>query len=77
MTSFFTFAKNDLLKGLIVAVLAAVATWLAQVLNAPGFDWYAIQWDEVVRIAVMAGTAYLSKALLTTKEGAFLGAVKL
>jgi len=61
------------LKGLVVAVAAAVFTWLAQAFNAPSFDFATIHWDELLKIAVMAGAAYLSKNLFSTADGKFLG----
>jgi hypothetical protein len=42
-------------------------------LHAPGFDYATIQWDELLKTAVMATMTYLSKNLLTTKDGKFGG----
>lgn len=69
MSGFFSLDRKDLLKGLVVAVLAAVLTWAAQVLNAPGFDVSSVQWSEIARIALMAGFSYLGKNLMTAENG--------
>ena len=63
----------DWLKGLVVCVLAAVFTSLAQALNAPGFDFHTFDWGEVVRVAFAATAAYLGKNLLTSSDGKVLG----
>lgn len=75
MSSFFRLNSKDFAKGLVVAVLAALAAYFAQVLNVPGFDFVDIQWDEIARIAVMAGLSYLGKNLVTTKDGKVFGAI--
>ena len=67
--------RAAVLKSLVVAVPAAVYTWLAQVFNAPDFDFATIHWDELLKIAVMVGAAYLSKNLFSTADGKFLGKV--
>jgi hypothetical protein len=73
MSQLFTLGSNDYAKGLVVAVLAAVFTWLAQVVGAPGFDFATIQWSEVVRIAGVAALAYLAKNFATDDDGKVLG----
>ena len=73
MSKLFSLAKNDYVKGFVVAVLAAVLTWFAQVVNAPGFDFVTFQWGEVLRISVIASVAYLAKNFATDQEGNVLG----
>jgi hypothetical protein len=75
MSSFLHLNAADFIKGLAVAVLAALAAYFAQVLNVPGFDFAGIRWDEVFRIAVAAGSAYLMKNLLSTADGKVLGKI--
>jgi len=75
MSSFFSLNSKDFAKGLVVAVLAALAAYFAQVLNVPGFDFAGIQWDEIARVAVMAGLSYLGKNLVTTQDGKVFGAI--
>lgn len=77
MTNIFTLNKYDFLKGLVVAVGAAVVAWLAGVVNVPGFDLATLNWHELLRIAIAALVAYLAKNFGTTSEGKLLGAVKI
>lgn len=72
-SDFLFLDRNDFLKGLIVAILAAVLTALANLFNAPGFSFGGVDWSQVGQIAIMAGIAYLSKNVLTTKSGSFMG----
>lgn len=73
MSQLFSLAKDDYIKGLVVAILAAVFTWLAQVFSAPGFDLATFSWMEGVRIAVMAMFAYLAKNFASDEDGKVLG----
>lgn len=66
---------GDILRGLIVAVFTGVLTFLAQAVNAPAFDYATFDWAQLGGIAITAGVAYLSKNLLTTNDGSFLGKV--
>ena len=69
----FTLSSNDFLKGLIVAVLAAVVTALGHALNAPAFDFVTYDWGTLVTVGLTAGLSYLSKNFLTTESGKFGG----
>ena len=60
---------NDLVKGLVVAVLAAVVTALANAMNLPGFDYTTFDWGTLLSVAVTAGLAYISKNFLSDKQG--------
>lgn len=75
MSGFLKINTTDLAKGLVVAVLGAIFIWLAQVFNAPGFEFASINWGDIVKIAVSAGIAYLGKNLLSTENGKFLGVI--
>ena len=77
MSNLFKLDSTDALKGLLVAVLAAVFVWLAQVLNAPGFDFATFNWAELLKIVLAATSAYLAKNLLTDNDGKVLGVVKI
>jgi len=69
---------KDVAKGLIVAVLSAVLTWLLQALNAPGFDFYQMNYSEVGRVAFAAGIAYVVKNYLSNADGQVqLGSIKI
>ncbi len=72
-SALFSLDHNDLLKGLLVAVLAAVFTFLANAFQAPGFAFSGMNWGLVFQIGFMAGISYLGKNLLTTQSGSVLG----
>jgi len=75
-SAFLRLDSNDLLKGLVVAVLAAVLTFLANAFQAPGFAFASMNWGLVGQVALMAGVSYLGKNLLTTQSGSILGVTK-
>jgi hypothetical protein len=64
---------QDFAKGLVVAVLAALFTYGAAMLNTPGFAIATLDWHEVIRIAVASGFAYLAKNFISDNEGRVLG----
>ncbi len=70
---FFSLSSVDFAKGFVVFVLAAVFSTLAQWFNMPGFDYASFQWDELLKVAVMAAVTYLSKNLFSTQDGKFAG----
>ena len=73
MSSFFHLNSADFAKAGVVFVLASVFATLAQWFNTPGFDFATFQWDELFKVAFMAALTYLSKNLLSTKDGRFGG----
>lgn len=76
MSSFLTLNYKDFGKGIIVAIIASVLAWLYQSVSAPGFhlsDFLTIDWSELLKVAVEAGIAYLSKNLVTDSSGKVLG----
>ena len=72
-SSMFKLNLQDVVKGLIVAVLAAVVTSLANALNAPGFDFVAFDWGTLLTVAMTAGLSYLAKNFLSDSAGNFGG----
>lgn len=75
MSKFLSLNQQDFIKGLIVFVLAASFTWLAQTFDAPGFDFATFRWDELFRIASVAAMSYIGKNLLSDSNGKVLGMV--
>lgn len=73
MSNLFTLNSKDFVKGLTVAVLAAVFTTVAQWLNAPGFDFATFDWGELGKVAAAATMAYLAKNFFSDKDGRVLG----
>lgn len=71
----FALDWRDVAKGLAISVISAVLAWILQVVNAPGFDFATVQWDEVLRIAFSAGVAYVLKNFLSDPQGKVLGTI--
>lgn len=69
----FRIGLNDVGKGLMVAVFAAVFTQLASALNTPGFDFATFDWIGLFKIAMASCVGYLAKNFLTDSQGNILG----
>lgn len=74
-SNMFSLNVQDLAKGLIVAVIAAVVTTLANAMNVPGFDFETFNWSTLLSVAVSAGIGYLSKNFLSDSSGKFGGVI--
>ena len=66
----FKLQISDFVKGLLMAILGAVAAIISSTIDAGSltFDWKAI-----AHTALLAGAAYIVKNFLTNSKGAFLG----
>lgn len=75
----FQLGWNDLAKGAVTAFIVAIITVLYGVINAPGFDLFAVEWSQVfqasLNAAIVALFGYLGKNLLSDKDGKFLGVI--
>lgn len=75
----FNLNLNDVIKGAITAVLAAIIVSFAGVVQQSGFDVFTTDWGAVLNLAISAGTSafvgYLSKNFFSDQHGAFLGKV--
>ena len=69
----FSVNWKDVGKGLITAVLAATLSYFLQLLNAPGFSFYGINWADIMRIAFASGVGYIIKNFLSNSQGQFAG----
>ena len=56
-------------RGIAVAVLAAVLTYIVGALNTPGFEFSSIDWAYIVKIALTSGISYLVKNFLSDESG--------
>ena len=74
-STLFSLNWRDAGKGLTVAILAAIFTWLAAVFNTPGFELASLDWAELMRIATAAGMSYIVKNFISDREGKILGRV--
>lgn len=66
MSGIFRLNGQDLIKGLVVAILGGVATALS---SGP------IDWGNILRVALICGISYLGKNLLTTESGNIVGII--
>ena len=70
---------NDLVKGAITALFAAIVVTLGSVVNQTGFDVFSVDWGSVanlvVKSALSAFIGYLGKNILTDEGGKFLGKI--
>jgi len=64
----FKLNRNDLIKGLIMTVLAAVLATAYQLLMEVGLDWTSEQYKDVLVIALTTGIAYRSASNGRTQE---------
>ena len=75
MSDLFRLGKSDFVKGLIVAILSAVFLSAGKMLQAPDFDFTAINWHEILNVAGATFMAYIGKNWLSDKEGRVLGRI--
>jgi hypothetical protein len=73
-SGFFRLGWQDLVRGLVVAVLGAVLT-AAQQAWSNNVDPTTWDWRTIGGIALGAGIAYLAKNLLSTEDGKFAGKI--
>lgn len=70
---------QDIAKGAITAVVAAVVFTLGGALSAPGFDLFSADWSGILSTALNAGVAsfvgYIGKALMSTNDGKVFGKI--
>ena len=67
MNKIYSLGLNDAVKGLVMAVLAGVVTFIYGSLGT------GIDWNEVLQVAISSGLAYIIKNYLTDSEGKLLG----
>lgn len=75
MSDLFKLNTHDFVKGAVVAVLAAVFTYLASAMNAPGFDLATLDWQYLLKVAVTTFFAYSGKNLISDSQGKVLGKI--
>lgn len=73
----FNLNGNDLFKGAVTAVLAAIITVLYGVVSQAGFNVFEADWGviltNVIQGALTAFIAYIGKNVLSDEDGDFLG----
>lgn len=74
----FKLGWKDLLKGVYVAIGAAIIIAVAGIVMTSGFDVFATDWlvvgKSMVNTGIVAGCGYLIKQLFTDNKGVVLGA---
>lgn len=75
MNGLLQLSKNDFIKGLVLAIIVAVLTWLMQVVGSDTFQFSSVDWSQIAKVAVTSGIGYILKNLLTTNDGKVLGAI--
>ena len=69
MSKFLSLNQQDFLKGLLVAVFAAVISFLYQLLSQGGDVFNLVTLQQMGNVALLAALGYLSKNLQTNSEG--------
>lgn len=68
---------GDLLRALVVAILAGFALPVLAALQSPGFDLATANWSLIISLGLngglAAGAGYLTKNLFTDNAGKLLG----
>jgi len=79
MSEFLKINSKDVIRGIATAIFAAVFISLYQIVTAPGFDLFTVDWHSVVQVSLNAAVAafigYIVKNLLTDSQGKFLGRI--
>ena len=77
MSNLFRLNVQDLLRGVIVAVLTAVLSAVVEILKNKGLVLDTADLQQILAIAGTTLVAYLSKNLLTDSDGKFAGKIKI
>ena len=70
-SNFFSLNLFDILKGLVVSVIATVLTAILNLLQT-GADLFSLDWKSILTIAITSGIAYIVKNLLTNNKDEIL-----
>ena len=76
MSGLFRLDSKDLLRGLVVAVLASVLTLVVRLIESKGFGLDLSDLSAILSTAMLAAVSYLSKNLLTDEAGRFGGRIQ-
>jgi membrane protein implicated in regulation of membrane protease activity len=69
LSSFLSLGLKDLVKGVIMAALGAIAALVSASINAGSLNF---DWEVMGHTALLAAIAYLAKNFLTNSKNAFL-----
>jgi len=68
-STFLTLNWGDFGKGLLLAIISAVLTFLIDILNEKGLNISAADLSAILQIAITTLIAYLGKNLFTNSRG--------
>ena len=71
-SAFLRLNLSDILKGLVVAILAAGLSFISTSLQSNGLS---LDIQELLRVSLIAATSYLAKQLITDSDGRVLGRI--
>lgn len=74
-STLFSLNLRDAFHGLVIAVGATVFAHLASVFSNPTFAFTSFDWNELVKVAIASGIAYLGKKFLSDEEGKLGGVI--
>lgn len=73
----FSLGTNDVVKGLVTAVFAAIVIAIAGIAQSPNFDLFTADWSAIGHLALNVGfsafVGYLGKNFLSDQNGKVLG----
>lgn len=69
MSTLFKLDVKDAVKGLVVAILASVVVAIYSAIT----NNMAVNWNEVLKIAISSGLGYIVKNYLSDENGKILG----
>ena len=72
-SGFLRLNSNDLIRGVITAVLSAVVLVLCQAISDGGFR--SVSLEQLLQVGTVAGLGYLIKNFFTTSDGKFGGVI--
>lgn len=75
LSSMFSLNLRDVAKGLVLAVISAVVTYVYQATLVPGFTFGMIDLNACLTIGGVAGVSYLVKNYFSTPDGKVMGVI--
>ena len=75
MSNFLRLNLKDVVKGLSIAVIAVVLGSLQQGITAHGFSFAEYDWSGILDLAWKTAGVYLTKNLISDKEGRVMGVI--
>lgn len=75
----FTLNSNDFVKGLVTAVVGAIAATIYGIVVQAGFELFTADWSAIgmlaLKAAIIAFVSYLGKNYMSDSQGRVLGRI--